>query len=382
MYWQKINYYGFEKHLFDDCKELIHTTNYRHLLLINSWILFMTITSMVLCLFNKFTLSKINIRIFYALMIASLLLEIILLVLKKLCTRYSTVFVHITFLIMIFLGIYSSITQPVIASTVFIVFMMLASVMFIDRMVRFTVLLILYCSIYLYTSLYYKSPSAAYIDMYNTAIFLVLSIVLHYTFQHSRILQLHTFQKNIQIQRDIEIRSSFDTLTNLLNRTRFFSIADQIIKESDRLGEHLAVCLIDLDKFNEINDKLGYQIGDKAIQMTSQLIIEELNIDILEKWSFPERAIKSKYNIAGRLGDDKFIMLIRSSKSIENITLMMQSLLNKLNSENIGELNGINASIGITSITPKDNDMDSIYKRADEALYSSKQQGGNRITVN
>ncbi len=122
-------------------------------------------------------------------------------------------------------------------------------------------------------------------------------------------------------------------------------------------------------------------MGDKAIQTTSHTIVEALNIDMFEKWSFTERAVRDKFSIAGRLGGDEYIMLIRGQKNMENVISLLQYILTKLNAVQIGELSGINASLGVTAVTGDDKDMDAIYKRADEALYQSKKQGRNRITV-
>ena len=74
-------------------------------------------------------------------------------------------------------------------------------------------------------------------------------------------------------------------------------------------------------------------------------------------------------------------MLIRGQKNIEAVTSLLNSILSTLNAVHIGELSGISASLGVTGVSDNDQDMDSIYKRADEALYRSKKQGRNRITV-
>ena len=382
MYWQRINYYGFEKHRYYDCKKLINDTNYKHLLIINSWFLLMSITFMVLCVINKFGVTRRYFNMYYSFMILSLVFEVVLIAFKKFCNRYATFFIHANTFALIVFGIYSSVAQPYLAATMYLVIIVLLSVTYIDTMVRVTVLLIFYCSVFLYTSFRFKPVSLAELDMYNIMVFLALSLILHYFFQHNKMTQFYTLQKNIQIQRDLEIRSSFDTLTDLLNRARFFAIADQIIKDPARRDEFLAVCLMDLDRFKEINDKLGHQMGDKAIQTASQIIVEALNIDMLEKWSFTERAIHNKFSIAGRLGGDEYIMLIRGKKDMESVMTLMQYILTNLNSVHVGDLSGIYASLGITCVTSADKDMDSIYKRADEALYQSKKQGRNRITIN
>ncbi len=381
MYRQKINYYGFEKNRYHDCQNLINDTNYTHLLIINSWLLLLTITFMVLCLLNEFGVTRRNFNMFYSFMFLSLVFEVILITLRKVCIRYTSFFVHANIIILVAFGIYSSVAQPYLAATTFLVMVVLLSVTYIDTMIRFTVLLIFYSSIFLYTSFRFKPNSLADLDMYNIIVYLILSIIFHYTFQHNKMTQFYTLQKNIQIQRDLEIRSSFDTLTDLLNRARFFAIADQIIKSESKRSEFIAIALMDLDKFKEINDRLGHQMGDKAIQTASHIIIEALNIDMFEKWSFSERAVHEKFSFAGRLGGDEYIMLIRGQKNIEAVTSLLNSILSTLNAVHIGELSGINASLGVTGVSYNDQDMDSIYKRADEALYRSKKQGRNRITV-
>ena len=381
MYWQKINYYGFEKNRYNDCKELIHDTNYKYIRIINSWILLLSIIYMILCLMNKFGLSRKSYTTYYSFMIFSLIFEVVIFALKKICLKYTTIFVHISFFQLIAFGICSSVAQPYLAATMYLVLVVIVSVAYIDSMIRFTVLIIFYSSIFLYTSFTYKPNNLAQIDMYNIMVFLSLALIMHYNFQHSKMTQFYTLQKNTQIQHDLEIRSSFDTLTDLLTKDRFFAIADQIIKDTVKLDEYIAVCLLDLDNFKEINNKLGHQIGDKAIQMASRIIIEELNIDMLEKWSFTERTVHNVHSFAGRLGGDECIMFIRGQKNVESLTALLENILAKLNAVNIGELHGINASLGLASLTSEDKDIDSVYKRAGEALYRSKEHGKNCISV-
>ena len=120
-------------------------------------------------------------------------------------------------------------------------------------------------------------------------------------------------------------------------------------------------------------------MGDKAIQVTGSIIAETLSIDMMEKWSFTERAVRDKLSFAGRLGGDEFIMVIRGREK-NDIKEILESILKKLNNVRIGELQGIHGSFGVTVIKETDRDMDSAYNRADDALYESKRAGKNRIT--
>ncbi|MBO4456293.1 MAG: GGDEF domain-containing protein [Butyrivibrio sp.] len=382
MYWQRINYYGFEKNRYDDCKDLIHDSNYRHLLIINSWLFLLSVVSMVLCMLNKCGYTKSSLNMYCSFMVISLIFEFANLFLKKFCIGYSIIFVHLHFLYLMVFGIYSSFSQPATVATIFLVSVALVSVAYIDTMIRTSVLLIFYSSVFLYTSFKYKAADLAQIDMYNISIILLLSLFLHFAFQNSKMNQLYSLQKNIQFQHDLEIRSGFDILTGLLNRSRFFTIADHMIKESDNAGEFIAVCVLDLDKFKEININLGHQMGDKAIQLVADIIVDKLGIDLHEKWSFSERAVREKCSIAGRLSGDEYIMFIRGQKDISGIEALLQEILQSMNAVDIGELHGINGSFGVSTVTADDKDMDTVYKRADEALYRSKEAGRNHITIN
>jgi diguanylate cyclase (GGDEF)-like protein len=230
---------------------------------------------------------------------------------------------------------------------------------------------------FLASSYLVKPATIASQDLYNTIIFIGLALVLHFAFQRTRMQQFVTFQKNVQIQRELEIKSSFDALTSLLNRGRFFSLAGNILNNPH--DDYMAMCLLDLDEFKQINDKLGHQMGDKAIQIAGQTIIDTLGIDMSEKWAFQEKVLKEKGSFPGRLGGDEFIILIRGKSGREEVTGLLQHMLNSLNAVEVGNLHGIQASFGVTEISPQDSDIDVAYKRADEALYESKRAGKNQI---
>ncbi|MCR5626926.1 MAG: GGDEF domain-containing protein, partial [Lachnospiraceae bacterium] len=156
-----------------------------------------------------------------------------------------------------------------------------------------------------------------------------------------------------------------------------FSLAGSIIKQPH--DEYLAICLIDLDGFKQINDKLGHQMGDKAIQITGNTIIDSMHIEFREKWSFTERAIAEKLSFAGRLGGDEFIVLVRGKNGREDVEAFLTNVLQCLNEVKLGDLHGIKASFGVTEILPGDNDIDTAYSQADAALYESKRAGKNQI---
>ncbi|HAG68712.1 MAG TPA: hypothetical protein DCL38_01915 [Lachnospiraceae bacterium] len=378
MRYQSINHYGYEKSRYEDCIDLINDTNYSHILILNTWFMILTVVFLAFSKLNRFGVDKRFFTLYLVFAVISVLFEIVLIVFRPFVLHFTRLFVHLNIFILMTFSIYASIAQPYLAATMFLVLVVLVAVTFIDTMLSMTIVLILYSCAFLYTSNLKKPVSIARLDFYNVTVFLILAVILHFTFQRARMRGFYTLQKNIQIQRDLEIRSSFDTLTNLLNRARFFSVAGEVVRGYDG-SEYIAACLLDLDSFKQINDKLGHQIGDKAIQVTGSIIAEALSIDMLEKWSFSERAVSQRLSFAGRLGGDEFIMVIRGRKK-EDIRELLEIILRRLNEVRIGELKGIHGSFGVTEIRTSDRDMDSAYNRADDALYESKRAGKNRIT--
>ena len=154
-------------------------------------------------------------------------------------------------------------------------------------------------------------------------------------------------------------------------------MAEEVLRTID--DEYITLCLLDFDGFKEINDQLGHQMGDKAIQVAGKTILETLNIDLSERWSFPERVLKNKTSFAGRLGGDEFIAIIRGKTTQEDVVPVLQQMLATLNAVRFDNLDGIHASFGVTQISRADKDIDAAYKRADDALYKSKRAGKNQV---
>ena len=225
-----------------------------------------------------------------------------------------------------------------------------------------------------------KPPSTARYDLLYAIVFTGVALVFHFLFQHSRLDQFLAYHKNREIQRDLEVQSSFDILSELLMRGRFFALADSAMRRR-KDDEYIALCILDLDSFKQINDRYGHQMGDKAIQTAAGLIWKELDADLSEKWSFCERAVKEGFSFAGRLGGDEFVIFLRENRGWEYVQSELQNILNHLNEVDLGEMKGICASFGVTQITPEDNDIDAVYARADAALYTAKTSGKNQIVM-
>ncbi|WP_407428777.1 GGDEF domain-containing protein [Treponema sp.] len=371
------NYYGYDKGTFSECIELVNSTNRKHIFIITSWFLLVNILYLIFCILNLFAVSHARIPFYASYAAFSLLFDLYIVLLPDFSDKHNSLSVYITITMLLSYGIIASIIQPYMPATIYLVLLIICALSFIDRFYRIIFMLTFCTLVFIVMSFIYKTFSVAYHDTYNGLIVLILALGLHYTFQRTRMHQFILYQRDQHIQRGLEIKSSFDGLTSLLNRTKFFSVVEEILRKKNE--ENSALCLIDLDGFKEINDTLGHQMGDKTIQVAGKTILDALHIASIDKFTLIDKIIAGNVSFAGRLGGDEFILFIRDKKSRSEIRNFLTNLLSSLNSLKFLNLDGIKASFGVTELSVSDCDIDSAYRRADQALYRSKRAGKNQI---
>jgi len=166
----------------------------------------------------------------------------------------------------------------------------------------------------------------------------------------------HKEAKLIEAERKIGI----DALTGLMNRDRFFRIAQDEITTSRRYNHPLALIMGDLDNFKRINDHLGHIVGDQALMSTADAmrqVCDEGNIPV------------------GRYGGEEFTVLIPAS-SQRHVCALAERL--RIEVEKRLEPWESSISLGIAYLETGD-DLESFIDRADKALYSAKFAGKNTV---
>ncbi len=373
-----LNYYGYDKTTYKECIQLIRSTNRKHIAILNTWFLLVNLFYLMFSALNLFGVTQERIPFYTVYLILAIVFEIFVFVFPKTMERFHLISLHLNIILLLSYGILTSVAKPYMPATMFLLLIALSSVTYIGLMYPMILLSTFACGLFVWTSFKYKTFSIAYHDTYNIVIVYTLSIGLHYMFQRTRIHQFVLYQHDLQIQKELEVKSSFDALTGLLNRGKFFSIVTKIFTTVPK--DKMYLCLLDLDGFKEINDNLGHQMGDKAIQITGKTILSCLGLSELDRHDISNWDITQIVCFAGRLGGDEFIVLLRGPQNNDEAVAMMQKILSELNSTSFGGLEGIHASIGLTEITSEDSDIDGAYKRADEALYCSKRAGKNKIS--
>lgn len=155
-----------------------------------------------------------------------------------------------------------------------------------------------------------------------------------------------------------------DVLTQLGNRNLFNEQLEKAIARSQRYKNQFAIIFIDLDRFKNINDTLGHDIGDRFLQEVALKMKNCLrNADIISRW-----------------GGDEFTILLSEIKNPADATVVAKRILNSIKQPII--INDYqlycHLSMGI-AIYPQDGDTPkTLLKNADIALYRSKDNGGNQ----
>ena len=170
-----------------------------------------------------------------------------------------------------------------------------------------------------------------------------------------------------QMEQKLLQLATTDPLTGTNNRRNFIEQATAELKRSRRYGSQLAVAMLDIDHFKTINDRYGHSVGDQALKRLVDCCLQELR----------------STDIFGRFGGEEFaVVLVETDRSAA--ALVCQRLVDQISRLKIrtehGQI-GMTVSLGATMYSADDISIDSLLKRADDALYKAKNAGRNQIVV-
>jgi diguanylate cyclase (GGDEF)-like protein/PAS domain S-box-containing protein len=157
----------------------------------------------------------------------------------------------------------------------------------------------------------------------------------------------------------------YDTVTGLPNRSLLQDRLFQTINQARRHSGKAAVLFLDLDNFKVLNDSLGHQYGDMLLKGVASRLVENLREE----------------DTVARQGGDEFVVILPEMGREEDVTLIVDKLLEMLSAS--FECNGhqifISASVGI-AVYPRDGeDEAALFRNAESAMYRAKDQGKNRF---
>lgn len=155
----------------------------------------------------------------------------------------------------------------------------------------------------------------------------------------------------------------YDALTGLPNRRLLAERMTQAIAYSDHHDNLLAIALMDLDGFKDVNDNLGHDVGDRLLTILGQRL---------------ERCLRQGDTVA-RLGGDEFVFLLCDLNSREEAEQALQRIMAALKPPlMVGEQAlTVSTSLGVTLYPQDPSTDDTLLRHADEALYAAKRRGKN-----
>ena len=166
-----------------------------------------------------------------------------------------------------------------------------------------------------------------------------------------------------ELEKQLDFLAYHDTLTGLPNRTLLLDRLGHAIKRAQRDNTLLALLIIDLDQFKNINDSLGHFAGDTLLQEAAQRF---------------QRSTRSADTVA-RLGGDEFTILLENIRHIDAVEEVADKILNVFSAPFEIEENKqyISASIGIVMYPMADDQIEDLMRAADTAMYHAKAAGRN-----
>ncbi|MCG8484191.1 MAG: EAL domain-containing protein [Clostridia bacterium] len=159
----------------------------------------------------------------------------------------------------------------------------------------------------------------------------------------------------------------FDTLTNLSNRERIIRCLKDAIEQSERHNHLGCVVFIDLDNFKKINDTMGHSIGDKVL------------IEIAKKLNVQGEHEK----VVARLGGDEFFITYNNINSVNTIHEICSNIIDTINQPLVidSKTFNVSSSIGVAVFPDHGISVDELMKKADMAMYKSKENGKNGYRI-
>ncbi len=173
-------------------------------------------------------------------------------------------------------------------------------------------------------------------------------------------------QELVESRKILAHQSTHDSLTGVLNRRGVLDRLREELSRAQRYGDSLAIGMVDIDHFKQVNDTYGHQTGDDVLGGLTVLLKESLR----------------EYDSVGRMGGEEFLLIAPMRSGGDCLSVFQRTCL-KVAERSITTRSGklsVTVSIGVTT-AGCDVSIDEILAAADKALYRAKEEGRNRVCL-
>lgn len=164
-------------------------------------------------------------------------------------------------------------------------------------------------------------------------------------------------------QEKLDFMAHHDALTQLPNRLLFRDRLQHAMAQSQRQGWRVCLLFLDLDRFKQINDSLGHDVGDRLLKAVAERLLSSLR----------------KADTVARLGGDEFAVIAEGAEEVDQIACLARKLVNEFTRPFTvcGRELHVSTSVGIALCPDDTTDADALIRNADTAMYQAKGRGGN-----
>lgn len=168
-----------------------------------------------------------------------------------------------------------------------------------------------------------------------------------------------------QIEKEAQLKqlATTDMLTGLINRSHFDALLNSEVDRQHRYARPLALIMLDLDYFKQINDSNGHDVGDQVLVELADLLKKNLR----------------KTDYCARWGGEEF-MLLAPETSLEQAVRLAEKIRRAIKHAVFSIQGSVTASFGVVEVHSQES-AKSVMKRADNALYLAKEKGRDRVST-
>jgi diguanylate cyclase (GGDEF)-like protein/PAS domain S-box-containing protein len=166
-----------------------------------------------------------------------------------------------------------------------------------------------------------------------------------------------------KVEKQLRYKATHDHLTGLPNRVLLFDRLNQAFAFDERHNKLIALMILDLDNFKNINDTMGHLSGDI----------------LLKKVALGLQKCMRQYDTVGRLGGDEFVIIINDADTIQDIITFTEKILAVFQKpfDILGQQTYVTTSIGVAVYPLHGSTIETLLKKADVAMYVAKKSGRN-----
>lgn len=180
--------------------------------------------------------------------------------------------------------------------------------------------------------------------------------------QDELLAKLKRIVRERELKAELLYLSIHDGLTGLFNRRYLYQKLQEEVERAKRQRRHLALIILDVDRFKDYNDSHGHLDGDQVLVNLGNII---------------NSSIRQNVDTAYRYGGDEFAVLLIET-NLEQACKVAERIRSSFESRSIDKCT---LSLGVAGLNVERDGMEELIRKADEAMYRAKRGGGNRVEI-